>query len=61
MTCIETIQAARDEYYTYRLHTCAACREPIESEIYYVIERRKLCPECARRWLERQAHINERV
>lgn len=58
---IESIQRARDEYYTYSLYTCASCREPIETDVYYTIERRRLCPECAFKWLQKQAHKNERV
>lgn len=58
---IEAIQRERDYYYTERLPVCAACREPIEDEVYYTIERRHYCPECAMRWLRKQAHKNERV
>lgn len=58
---LEAIQRARDEYFVFQLHKCAMCREPIETETYYVIERFRYCPQCAMKWLERHKHRNERL
>ena len=58
---LEAIQRARDDYYTQQLYDCAMCREPIEDECYYVMDRFHYCPECAAKWLERRKHRNERL
>lgn len=60
-TVFEQIERDRTFHWESQLHKCAMCREPIEDDVYYVLERSRYCPECAAKWLERRKHRNERL
>lgn len=52
-------QNAADQQYQASLPRCFHCREPIDDEVFYVIDRCNYCQECAFKWLERRKHKNK--